>query len=59
VKDTLMETEISFSPYDASELRTILADRADRAFVEGTCDDSAIARAAAIAARIAETRAKR
>jgi len=54
-----METEISFSPYDASELRTILADRADRAFVEGTCDDSAIARAAAIAARIAETRAKR
>jgi len=36
VKDTLMETEISFSPYDASELRTILADRADRAFVEGT-----------------------
>jgi len=51
VKDTLMETEISFSPYDASELRTILADRADRAFVEGTCDDSAIARAAAIAAK--------
>ena len=51
VKDTLMETEISFSPYDASELRAILADRADRAFVEGACDDSAIARAAAIAAK--------
>ena len=31
--------------------RAILADRADRAFVEGACDDSAIARAAAIAAK--------
>jgi orc1/cdc6 family replication initiation protein len=46
-----MEAEISFSPYDASELRTILADRADRAFVDGVCDDSAVARAAAIAAK--------
>jgi orc1/cdc6 family replication initiation protein len=51
VKDTLMEAEISFSPYDASELRTILADRADRAFVDGACDESAVARAAAIAAK--------
>ena len=51
VKDTLMEAEISFSPYDASELQTILADRADRAFVDGVCDDSAVARAAAIAAK--------
>lgn len=51
VKDTLMEAEISFSPYDASELQTILADRADRAFVDSVCDDSAVARAAAIAAK--------
>ncbi|GAA0512113.1 orc1/cdc6 family replication initiation protein [Halorubrum aquaticum] len=51
VKDTLMESEISFSPYDASELRAILDDRIDRAFVDGVCDDSAIARAAAIAAK--------
>ncbi|QDX41020.1 orc1/cdc6 family replication initiation protein [Salarchaeum sp. JOR-1] len=51
VKDTLMEAEISFSPYDASELRTILRDRADRAFVEDGCADSAIAKAAAIAAK--------
>jgi len=51
VKDTLMETEISFSPYDASELQTILADRAEYAFVDGVCDDSAVARAAAIAAK--------
>jgi len=51
VKDTLMETEISFSPYDADELRTILHDRADRAFINNACDDSAIAKAAALAAQ--------
>ncbi|GAB3675134.1 orc1/cdc6 family replication initiation protein [Halopiger thermotolerans] len=51
VKDTLMETEISFSPYDAGELRTILRDRADRAFVDGACDESAIAKAAALSAQ--------
>ncbi|AEH38785.1 orc1/cdc6 family replication initiation protein [Halopiger xanaduensis] len=51
VKDTLMETEISFSPYDAGELRTILHDRADRAFVDGACDESAIAKAAALSAQ--------
>ncbi|MDS0300252.1 orc1/cdc6 family replication initiation protein [Halogeometricum sp. S1BR25-6] len=51
VKDTLMETEISFSPYDATELQTILSTRAARAFVEGACDESAINLAAAIAAR--------
>lgn len=51
VKDTLMETEISFSPYDAGELRTILQHRAERAFVDGACDDSAIAKAAALSAQ--------
>jgi cell division control protein 6 len=51
VKDTLMETEISFSPYDADELRTILGQRADQAFVDGAYDESAIACAAAIAAK--------
>ena len=51
VKDTLMETEISFSPYDAQELREILEHRAERAFVEGACDTSAIAKAAALAAQ--------
>ncbi len=49
VKDTLLETEISFSPYDAGELRTILQSRAAQAFVEGVCDHSAIAKSAAIA----------
>lgn len=51
VKDTLMETEISFSPYNATELGAILQDRADRAFAEDACDQSAIRRAAAIAAQ--------
>lgn len=51
VKDTLMETEISFSPYDATELRTILEDRAERAFVTDGYDQSAIAMAAAISAQ--------
>lgn len=51
VKDTLMETEISFSPYDATELRTILEERANQAFVDGGCDQSAIAMAAAISAQ--------
>ncbi|MDQ2052060.1 orc1/cdc6 family replication initiation protein [Natronolimnohabitans sp. A-GB9] len=51
VKDTLMETEISFSPYDAGELRTILRYRAERAFVDDVCDKSAIAKAAALSAQ--------
>lgn len=51
VKDTLMETEISFSPYNADELSTILRDRAERAFLDGKCDNSAIAMASAIAAQ--------
>ncbi len=51
VKDTLMETEISFSPYDAGELQTILDHRAERAFIDGACDISAIAKAAALSAQ--------
>lgn len=51
VKDTLMETEISFSPYNAVELQTILENRAQQAFVEGGYDQSAINKAAAFAAR--------
>ena len=51
VKDTLMETEISFTPYDANELTTILQHRADQAFVDGACDKSAIAKAAALSAQ--------
>lgn len=51
VKDTLRETEISFSPYDATELGTILEERAKKAFVEGAVEQSAIRKAAALAAR--------
>lgn len=51
VKDTLMETEISFSPYDANELRNILEHRAKKAFHEDAFNQSAIAKAAAIAAQ--------
>jgi orc1/cdc6 family replication initiation protein len=51
VKDTLMENEISFSPYDATELQTILRDRAERAFVDDRYDRSAIGMAAAISAQ--------
>ncbi|MFC7131442.1 AAA family ATPase [Haloferax chudinovii] len=51
VKSTLMEHEISFSTYDAGELQTILTDRAQRAFVDGACVDSAISACAAFAAK--------
>ncbi len=51
VKDTLQEDEISFSTYDANELRTILHDRAKKAIVEDGYDNSAVANAAAIAAQ--------
>jgi orc1/cdc6 family replication initiation protein len=51
VKSTLMEHEISFSTYDADELQTILTDRAQRAFVEGACVESAISACAAFAAK--------
>ena len=51
VKDTLMEKEIAFSPYDAAELQSILATRAEKAFDNDACEDSAIRLAAAKAAK--------
>ncbi|GGM75746.1 orc1/cdc6 family replication initiation protein [Halarchaeum rubridurum] len=51
VKSTLMETEISFSTYDADELVSILEHRADLAFQPGVCEDSAITLCAAYAAK--------
>ncbi len=51
VKDTLRETEISFSPYDANELATILETRAEKAFIEDTVDQSAISCASAFSAQ--------
>jgi len=43
-RDIVQPVRCERAPYNSR-------DRADRAFVEGTCDDSAIARAAAIAAK--------
>lgn len=51
VKDTLMENEISFSPYDATELKAILKDRAEQAFVEEGWEQSAVGMASAISAQ--------
>ena len=51
VKDTLMEKELAFSPYDADELQSILTARAEKALVDGACEDSAIRLAAAKAAK--------
>ncbi|CAI49639.1 Orc1-type DNA replication protein [Natronomonas pharaonis DSM 2160] len=51
VKDTLMEKEIAFSPYDAGELQSILTARAEKALVDGACEESAIRLAAAKAAK--------
>jgi orc1/cdc6 family replication initiation protein len=51
VKDTLMEKEIAFSPYDANELRSILSTRAENALAEEAYEESAIRFAAAKAAK--------
>ena len=51
VKDTLMEKEIAFSPYDATELQSILFTRAEKALVDDACTESAIKLAAAKAAK--------
>lgn len=51
VRDTLMEREITFSPYDANALESILMERAERALVDGGYDQSSIAMAAALAAK--------
>ncbi|MFC4451317.1 Cdc6/Cdc18 family protein [Halorussus aquaticus] len=51
VKDTLREEEISFSTYDATELRTILYDRAEKALVDDGYTDGAVGKAAALAAQ--------
>jgi cell division control protein 6 len=49
VKSTLCQYEIRFGPYDADELRTILSDRAEDAFVDGALSQDAVPLAAAMA----------
>jgi cell division control protein 6 len=50
VLSSLSEEEIVFRPYDASELRNILAERAQAAFTEKSLSDAALGLCAALAA---------
>ena len=50
VLSSLSEEEIVFRPYDAGELRNILAERAQAAFAEKALSDSALGLCAALAA---------
>ena len=50
VFSTLSEEEIVFRPYDASELKSILLERARIAFCEGALSDAAVSLCAALAA---------
>ena len=50
VLSTLSEEEMVFRPYDASELRDILWDRARLAFYDGVLSDGAVSLCAALAA---------
>ena len=50
VLSSLSEEEIVFRPYDAGELRNILAERARAAFTEKTLSDAALGLCAALAA---------
>lgn len=49
VKDSLCDEEIHFPPYDANQLRNILHQRAEKAFVDGVLSDDVIPLAAALA----------
>ena len=51
VQDTLCDEEIHFPPYDSEELRTILAHRIERAFIDGVVGDDVVPLCAAYAAR--------
>lgn len=50
VLSSLSEEEIVFRPYNANELRTILAERAQKAFYEGVLSEGALSLCAALAA---------
>ncbi len=50
-KSTLMQEEMVFAPYNAIQLKAILAERAKLAFKDGMCEESALELAAAYAAQ--------
>jgi cell division control protein 6 len=49
VKDSLCDEEIHFPPYDANQLRNILSQRAENAFVDGVLKEDVVPLAAAFA----------
>jgi len=49
VKDSLCDEEIHFPPYDANQLRNILYQRAEKAFVDDVLEDDVIPLCAAMA----------
>jgi cell division control protein 6 len=51
VKSSLSEEEIIFPPYNAIELRKILKDRTDKAFIEDALADGVISKCSALAAQ--------
>ncbi|MBW6451205.1 MAG: orc1/cdc6 family replication initiation protein [DPANN group archaeon] len=51
VKSSLCDEELVFSPYNATQLKNILSDRAKVAFCEGILRDGVIAKCAALAAQ--------
>ena len=51
VKSSLSEEEIIFSPYNALQLKSILKQRSEQAFVEGVIEPGLIEKCAAYAAR--------
>ncbi len=51
VKSSLSEEEIIFPPYNAIELREILKERTDKAFVDGALKDGVISKCSALAAQ--------
>lgn len=51
VKSSLSEEEILFDPYNAVQIKTILNDRVERGFIDGTVSQGVIAKCAAFAAR--------
>jgi cell division control protein 6 len=51
VKSSLSEEEIIFAPYNAIELREILRDRTDKAFVDEALQDGVISKCSALAAQ--------
>lgn len=51
IQDTLTTTQIKFPAYEAGELQTILAERAEQAFVDDVLDDDVIPLVSAITAQ--------